>query len=116
MNPQTIAQLEIVDRQTIQDFGAFLQALKDTPEGDSTLLANTQVLFGSNLGNGNAHTTTNLPIVLAGGPWKHGKHLVFDREKNVPLAKLFVNLLQGLGIEADRFASGVGTLPGLERA
>ena len=116
MNPQMIAQLEIVDRQTIQDWVGFVAALKATPEGDSNLLANTQVLFGSNLGNANAHTTTNLPIVLAGGPWKHGQHLVFDKDKNVPLAKLFVNLLQGLGIEADRFASGHGTLPGLERA
>ena len=72
------------------------------------------VLFGSNLGNGNAHTTTNLPILFAGGPWKHGQHLAFDREKNMPLARLFVSLLQGLGLEADRFASGAGTLPGLE--
>ena len=80
----------------------------------SNLLANTQVLMGSNLGNANGHLTTNLPIVLAGGPWKHGQHLAFDAAKNTPLARLFVSMLQGLGLEIGSFASGTGTMPGMD--
>ncbi|MBV8881215.1 MAG: DUF1552 domain-containing protein, partial [Planctomycetaceae bacterium] len=113
-NPQMIAQLEIVDRDTILGWVEFLTALRDMKEGDSTLLANTQVLLGSNLGNANGHLTTNLPIVLAGGPWKHGRHLAFDAAKNYPLARLFVSMMQGLGLEVGSFASGAGTMQGLE--
>jgi hypothetical protein len=113
-NPQIIAQLEIVDRDTIAGWVDFLTALKNTPDGDSNLLVNTQVLLGSNLSNANMHSTTNLPIVLAGGPWKHGQHLAFDQTKNYPLARLFVSMMQGLGMEVGSFASGAGTLQGLE--
>lgn len=112
--PQMIAQLEIVDRDTILAWVEFLTALKQTKDGDSNLLASTQVLLGSNLGNANGHTTTNLPIVLAGGPWKHGQHLAFDAAKNTPLARLFVSMMQGLGLEIGSFASGAGTMQGLE--
>jgi hypothetical protein len=70
--------------------------------------------MGSNLSNANMHSTTNLPIVLAGGPWKHGQHLMFDQAKNMPLARLFVSMMQGLGLEVGSFASGAGTLQGLE--
>jgi hypothetical protein len=113
-NPEMIAQLEIVDRDTIQGWVDFLTALKETKDGESNLLANTQVLMGSNLGNANGHLTTNLPIVLAGGPWKHGQHLAFDPARNYPLARLFVSMLQGLGLEIGSFASGGGTMQGLE--
>jgi hypothetical protein len=114
-NPQIIHQLEIVDQDTIAGWADFLAALKATPDGESHLLAHTQVLMGSNLGNANGHLTTNLPIVLAGGPWKHGQHLAFDAAKNYPLARLFVSMLQGLGLEIASFASGAGTMAGLER-
>lgn len=113
-NPQMIAQLEIIDRDTILAWVEFLAALKATKDGDGTLLDRTQVLFGSNMGNANGHLTTNLPIVLAGGAWKHGQHLAFDSAKNYPLARLFVSILQGLGLEHGSFASGAGTMAGLE--
>jgi len=52
-------------------------------------------------------------LLLAGGGFRHGGHLAFDRTNNTPLANLFVSMLQDLGIEADRFATGTGTLRGL---
>ena len=73
-------------------------------EDGDTLLDRTMVLYGSNLGNANTHVTTNLPVLFAGGGFKHGQHLAFDRERNYPLPNLFVSMLQRLGIEADRFA------------
>ena len=67
----------------------------------------------SELGNASGHLTTNLPIVLAGGDFKHGQHLAFDKTNNMPLPNLFVSMLQGLGMEVDKFASSTGTLTGL---
>ena len=56
----------------------------------------------------------NMPILLAGGGFRHGQHLAFAEKNHPPLCNLFVSMLQRLGIEADKFGSGTGTLTGLE--
>jgi len=84
--------------------------LRGTREGDGSLLDSTQVLIGSNLGDASGHGTTNLPILLAGGGHRHGRHIAGDAANNTPLAKLFVNMLQKFGVETDRFGSGTGTI------
>jgi len=80
------------------------------------LLDHTMILYGSNLGDANAHSTTNLPVLFAGGGFKHGQHLQFDQAQNYPLPNLFVSMLQRMGIEETRFASSTGTMRGLETA
>ena len=72
------------------------------------------VLYGSNLGDANAHSTTNMPMLLAGGGFRHVGHLAFDRNQNYPLPNLFVSMLQQMGIEAGKFASSTGAMSGLE--
>ncbi len=109
-NPNMIKQLEIIDRATISTWLDFLRSLKSTNEGDSNLLDQTQILFGSNLGNASSHDTKNLPIILAGGGHRHGAHLAFAPAMNQPLATLFVTIMQRIGLETDRFASATGTL------
>jgi hypothetical protein len=74
------------------------------------------VFFSSNLGNAATHATKNLPILLAGGGFKHGQHLAFDPASPPPLCNLYVSMLQRLGIEAEKFGSSTGTLTGLEQA
>ena len=91
-----------------------LTNLKATPEGDETLLDRTMVLYGSNFGDANAHTCFNMPMILAGGGFRHGQHLAFSTEQNYPLPNLYVSMLQRMGIETDRFASSTGTMRGLE--
>ena len=88
--------------------------LKSVREGDETLLERTMILYGSNLGDANAHSTTNMPTLFAGGGFRHGQHLAFDTKQNYPLPNVFVSMLQRLGIEESRFASGTGTMRGLE--
>ncbi len=83
-------------------------------EEGATLLDRTMVLYGASLGSANSHSTVNLPVLLAGGGFRHGQHLAFDRQNNYPLPNLFVSMLQRLGIEIDKFASSTGTLRGLE--
>jgi hypothetical protein len=88
--------------------------LRNVKEGGETLLDRTMILYGSNLGNANTHVTTNLPTLFAGGGFKHGQHLAFDRERNYPLPNLFVSMLQRMGLEAGQFATSTGTMRGLE--
>jgi hypothetical protein len=84
--------------------------LQGKTEADRTLLDNTAVMLGSNLGNANSHNVTNLPVLLAGGGFSHGAHVTFDALRNVPLCNLFVSMLQHLEIPIDRFGSSTGKL------
>lgn len=115
-NPDMLRQLELIDRATLGAIFEFLEKLKASPEGGGSLLDRTQVLLGSNLGSANSHLTTNLPILLAGGGYRHGQHLAFDQKDNYPLPNLFVSMLQRMGIESDKFATSSGTMRGLEMA
>lgn len=108
-----LAQLKIVELEQLKVFAEFLAGLKETPAGGGTLLDQTLVLLGSDLGNGSSHDNHNLPIILAGGGFQHGQHLAFDDKHNYPLPNLFVSMLQHLGLDIDRFASSTGTMTGL---
>ncbi|MFH5804310.1 DUF1552 domain-containing protein [Alienimonas sp. DA493] len=109
-------QLRAIETAQMGELARLLDGLAGAEEGGERLLDRTMVLQGSNLGHANRHSTTNLPILLAGGGFRHGAHLGFDRETNRPLADLYVSMLQRLGVETDRFSSGTTTLPGLEPA
>jgi hypothetical protein len=111
-----LAQLETIDREHMKLIDGLFDQLKAAHEGGDRLFDRTMFLYGSNLGNANTHVTTNLPILFAGGAFKHGQHLVFDRERNYPLPNLFVSMLHRMGIDADRFASSTGTMRGLDLA
>ena len=113
-NESKLKQLAIVESAIMREFGGFLKKLKESQEGGDSLLDNTMVLLGSTLGNANNHDNRNMPIILAGGGFRHGQHLAFDQEVNYPLPNLFVSMLQRLGLEVDSFGSSSGTLTGLE--
>jgi hypothetical protein len=115
-DPDKIAELAIIELEQFSALADFVHRLHETSEGESTLLERTMVLFGSNLGNASSHNTFNMPIVLAGGGFRHGQHLAFDRKQNYPLPNLFVSMLQRLGIETDSFVTSTGTMRGLEPA
>jgi hypothetical protein len=111
--PDKIAELRRIEEAQLRVFGEMLAAFRDTRETGGNLLDRTQVLYGSCLGNANSHSNLNLPMILAGGGFRHGQHLSFDTVNNTPLANLYVSMLQGLGVEADKFATSTGTLRGL---
>ena len=113
-DPGKIAQLTIVESEVMKALGRFLKKLNDSAQDGRSLLDETMVLFGSNLGNASSHDSKNMPILLAGGGFRHGKHLAFNRDKNYPLPKLYVSMLQRLGLEYDSFAETTGTMTGLE--
>lgn len=109
-----VKQLQEIDRQQMRIIHQTLAQLAARKEGGDRLLDRTMVLYGSNMGDANIHDNTNLPILLAGGGFRHGQHLVFRRDNNAPLCNLFVSMMQRMGIEGETFASGVGRLSGLD--
>ena len=115
-DPGKLDQLKRVEMELMKSMRDFFAKLKGTAEEGGTLLDRTMVFLSSNLGNGSSHATTNLPVLFAGGGYKHGQHLAFDPAKPPPLCNLFVSMLQRLGLEVDRFGSSTGTLTGLESA
>ena len=114
--PEKLEQLAKVEEAGLKNLGRFLSGLAAVNEGSGSLLDSTAVLFGSNMSNGSNHSNVNLPILLAGGRFKHGQHLQFDLKNNTPLCNLFVSMLQHMGLERDAFSSSTGTLSGLELA
>ena len=114
-DPEKIEQLAIIEREEMRLFGEFLKKLDSVKEGKHSLLDQTSILLGSNLGNASSHNNTNLPIVAAGGRFQHAGHLAFGADEHAPpLCNLLVSQLQHLGIDVDGFSSGTGTLRGLE--
>ena len=67
----------------------------------------------SNLGNASNHSNQNMPVLFAGGNYRHGQHLAFNTKNNYPLPNLFVSVMQNMGIESDRFATSNGSMQGL---
>jgi len=113
MNPGKLEELRTLEKAEMGVFRDFLVSLREIKDGAGSLLDQTQVLLGSNLGDASGHGTSNLPILLAGGGFRHGRHVAGDRRQNTPLGKLFVSMLQKFGVETDSFSSGSGTIDGL---
>jgi hypothetical protein len=115
---ENIDLLVKLEKYQTQQFARFLAKLKSIDDGGAPLLRHTMVLFGSGMGNGNAHTNNNLPLILAGGGFKHGEHKVFPASGpgRAPLSNLFLTMLQRFGLETRKFALSTGTLRDLELA
>jgi len=112
-DPDKLEQLKIVEVETMKTVRDLLAKLQQSKEDSANLLDRTTVYLGSNLGDGSSHSTKNLPVLLAGGGFKHGQHLPFDPQNPPPLCNLYVSMLQRLGIETDKFGTSTGTLSGL---
>lgn len=111
---EKLAQLRIIDEGHMKLLAGLFRELKAVREGEETLLDRTMILYGSNLGDANAHSTINMPTLFAGGGFRHGQHLSLDPGGIYPLPNLFVSMLQRLGFEDEKFASSTGTMRGLE--
>ena len=114
--PEAIAELRSKEEGQFDALNGFLNALSETKEDGQALLQRTMVLYGTCMGSANSHSNVNLPVLLAGGGFKHGQHLAFDTKNNYPLSNLYLSMLHRLGIEAKEFSTAKGTMTGLELA
>ncbi|OWK38409.1 DUF1552 domain-containing protein [Fimbriiglobus ruber] len=110
---EALDQLVTIESAQFRALAGFLANLAGVKEDGEALLDRTMVLYGAPMGNAASHDNRNLPVLLAGGGFRHAGHLAFDAKKNYPLPNLFVSMLQRLGVPADRFATSTGTLTGL---
>jgi hypothetical protein len=110
-----IAQLKRVERAFFDELKTLFTNLKNTKEGDSTLLDRTTIVVTSNLGSGNSHSNKDLPVLLAGGRFKHGQHLAVE-PGSTPLSNLYVSVLSQLGFEDQSFGTSTGALKRLDLA
>lgn len=109
-DPEAVANLITLEKYQIEHFGKFVARLAKMNDGERTLLDSTTVLFGSGMGDGNTHKNSDLPILLAGGGYKHGEFRQVPNEgiKKVRLCNLFVDIAQRMGVEIDSFGNSTG--------
>jgi hypothetical protein len=112
--PEALDELSRIEEAQFGTLKELLTKLRDHREHEQSLLDTTAVLYGTNMGNANAHSNDNLPFLLAGGAFQHAGHIAFHKQRNEPLANAFVSVLQHLGFEEDRFASSTGTMKGIQ--
>ncbi|MEI6861896.1 MAG: hypothetical protein WCL04_06545, partial [Verrucomicrobiota bacterium] len=110
-DPAKIARMAKINAFHVSLFAYYLDRLKNTPDGDGSLLDHSLILYGSGIGNPNVHDHTNLPVLVAGGAaggMKGGRHIRY--KEPVPLANLHLTLLDKVGVNIDAFADSTGKI------
>jgi hypothetical protein len=110
-DPDKIARVAKINAYHVQTFTYFLERLRATPDGDGSLLDHTLLLYGGGLSDGNQHTHSPLPVLLAGGgagQLKGGRHLRYP--KDTPMANLLLSLLDKVGVPMDKLGDSTGPL------
>ena len=113
-NAEKLEQYARIGRWHVAEYAYLLNKLKAMPEGDSNVLANSIIVFGSGFRDGNKHDPHNLPTVVAGragGRLDPGQHLTYGPDS--PLANLWLSLLNAFGTPVERFADSTGPLSGV---
>jgi len=106
--PELVAKISKINTYHVTLFSEYVQKLKDTPDGDGSLLDHMMLIYGAGMSNSNRHDPGNLPIALLGGGAgvKTGRHVKYD--ENTPMANLLVTLLDRLGVPLDRLGNSNG--------
>jgi hypothetical protein len=110
-DPELKAQKAKIDTHHMLLLNYFLERMRDTPDGDGSLLDHSAILFGSGLGNGNLHRHSDLPVLVAGkahGKFQTGYH--FDYKPDTPMANLLVTLLDSVGVPIAKLGDSTGQL------
>jgi hypothetical protein len=108
---QAVNHLVTLETYQIEQFGKFLTRLAGIPDGERTLLDSTAVIFGSGMGNANSHRNDDLPIILAGGGYRHGEFRKVGTKGSpkVQLCNLYLEMAQRMGVEVESFGTSTGT-------
>ena len=107
-DPEKLEKLRKINRYHVELFAEFIERLASTPEGDGTLLDHSMIVYGAGMSESHSHGSTNLPILLAGGPGRDGRHVSYD--DTTPLANLHLSLLDQMGVPIDSLGDATGRL------
>jgi len=114
---QKIEELKLIEMAELREVNGLLTGLRRARDASGPVLDNTHVLVTSNLGNASSHSWRDLPVLLAGGGFRHGRHIAAGGQgsDNARFCNLFVQIAQNMGVETDQFGSSAGTsVKGLE--
>ncbi len=110
--PELVAHMAKINRYHVELFAGYLGRLRETPDGDGTLLDNMTILYGSGISNSTRHSGDDLPLLVAGGgagTLPSGRHLVYAEKPT--LADLLVTLMDKLGVPVERIGGSTSRLP-----
>lgn len=108
-NPQTLESIGKIDRFYVEQLAYFLKKMRDTPEGEGSLLDNSMIVYGGGIADGNRHNHDDLPVLLAGkggGTLKPGR--LIEAPKGTPMTNLYLSLLDRMGAKAQRIGDSNG--------
>ena len=114
LDPHNIEQYTKINIHQMTLFSEFIEKMRNTPDGDGTLLDHSIMLYGTGMGDGDHHTPYNLPITLVGGgcgTLEGGRHLKYAL--HTPFMNLGVSLLEKVGVQVDQISDSTGTLSNL---
>jgi hypothetical protein len=112
---QKHAKIRQINRFHVTQLAYLLNRLKSIKEGNSSLLDNCMIVYGSGISDGNRHNHENLPVLLAGrgrGTIDTGRHVRFAQE--LPMCNLFLSMLDRMGVHVDYMGDSTGRLGGLQ--
>ena len=117
--PDLIARMSLINRYHAQLFAKYLESLRQTRDGEGSLLDHMTILYGAGISNSNAHSGENLPLLVAGGGagrLRGGRHLKYSDKP--PMANLLVTLMDKLDVPVEKLGGSTGrldvdTLPGV---
>jgi len=110
-NPQRLVQYSQVNKYHIATLAYLIEKLKNTNDGDGSMLEHSLVLYGSPMGDSNLHNHKRVPMALIGhanGQLKGGLHVM--AEDGTPAANMYLTLLRKLGVNVDSFGDSTGEL------
>ncbi len=113
-NMQMLDKVRQINSLHLQLFAEFLTKLKNTKEGNSNLLDQSLIVYGSGLSDGNVHTHDQLPTLLCGKGGNFvtpGRHIIYQRE--TPVANLFATMIERVGVRPEHLGDSTGRLAGL---
>jgi uncharacterized protein DUF1552 len=109
-NPDRIAMYARVTAHYLQLFAAFVERLRQTPDGDGSLLDHTLLLYGSGMGDGNLHAPDHLPLLLMGGSIliKGNRHIAVPTR--APNANLLLSIAHKFDLQIETFGASTGVI------
>ena len=108
-DPERMAKCAKINQYHMTLFSYFLEKMKNTPDGDGSLLDHSAIVYGAGMSEGNGHIPTNLPILLLGGgsgTLRPGRHIKYA--SGTPLANFHLGLLDKLGVRIDSHGNSTG--------
>ena len=113
-NAEHLKKIAQIDLFYTKQLTKFLQRLKDTKEGEGSLLDHSMIVYGSGIADGDRHSHNDLPVVLAGrgnGQLKPGR--LIENKEGTPMTNLYLSLLDKMGVDAERIGDSTGRLTGI---